>query len=126
MPRVFVIAALIVAVSGCAHSARVDEPRPRNNILTREEIAAAPVGNAYEALDRLRPNFLRPHATGGRPATAYAIVFIDGVRRGALDVLRSVAANSIVEIRYLSAADATTRYGLDIQGGVIDVKLLGR
>jgi len=126
MPRVFVIAALIAAVSGCAHSARLDEPRTRNNVLTREEIAAAPVGNAYEALDRLRPNFLRPHATGGRPATAYPVVFIDGVRRGALDVLRSVAANSIVEIRYLTAADATTRYGLDVQGGVIDVKLAGR
>ena len=125
MPRVFVVAALI-AISACAHSAQLDEPRARNNVLTREEIAAAPVGNAYEALDRLRPSFLRPHPTGGRPATAYATVFIDGVRRGTPDVLRSVAANSIAEIRYLTAADATTRYGLDVQGGVIDVKLAGR
>ena len=121
-----VLVALMIVASGCAYSGRVDEPRPRNNVLTREEIAAAPVTTAYDALDRLRPSFLRPHATGGRPATAYAVVFIDGVRRGALDVLRSVAANSILEIRYLTAADATTRYGLDIQGGVIDVKLLVR
>ncbi len=126
MPRFFVIAAAIVAISGCAHTTQLDEPRPRNNVLTRDEIVAAPVSNAYEAIDRLRPSFLRPHATGGRPATAYAIVFIDGVRRGALDVLRSVAANTIKEIRYLTAADATTRYGLDIEGGVIDVRLLGR
>jgi hypothetical protein len=125
MRRAPVAVALIVVLSACAH-ARLDEPRARNNVLSREEIAAAPVTTAYDALDRLRPNFLRPHATGGRPATAYAVVFIDGVRRGSLEVLRSVAANSIVEIRYLTAADATTRYGLDVEGGVIDVKLFGR
>jgi len=126
MKRLFAATSLVVALWGCAHSSQVDEPRAQTNVLTREEIATAPVTNAYEVIDRLRPRFLRPHATGGRPPTAYAVVFIDGVRRGPLDVLRSVATNSIQEIRYLTAADATTRYGLDIQGGVIDVKLLGR
>lgn len=122
MPRAFRIIALI-ALSACAHGSQLDEPRPQTNVLTRDEIAAAPVSTAYEALNRLRPRFLRPHATGGRPQTAFAVVYIDGVRRGALDVLHSVAANAIMEIRYITAADATTRYGLDLEGGVIDVTL---
>jgi hypothetical protein len=125
MLRVFAIFATVVVV-GCAHSSQPPEPRPQTNVLSRDEIATAPVTNAYEAVDRLRPRFLRPHATGGRPATALATVFIDGVRRGEPEILRSVAVNSVMEIRYLTAADATTRYGLDIPGGVIDVRLLGR
>lgn len=125
MPRALFAFSLIIAISACGQRSPFEEPRPRTNVLTQEEIAAAPVNNAYEALSRLRPRFLQPHATGGRPQTAYAVVYIDGVRRnGGLDeILRSIAASSIMEIRYLTAVDATSRYGLDVQGGVIDVKL---
>jgi hypothetical protein len=126
MQRKVLVFSLLLVVAGCGHHNQIDEPRAQTNTLTRDEIAGAPVTTAYEAIDRLRPRFLRPHATGSRPATAYAVVFIDGVRRGALDILRTVAASSIMEVRYLTASDATTRYGLDVEGGVIDVKLRGR
>lgn len=124
MPRSLFVVAFLVSVFGCAHSSQVEEPRPQSNVLTRDEIVGVPLATAYDAVDRLRPRFLRPRATGGRPATAYPVVYIDGVRRGTLEVLRSVAANTVLEIRYLAAADATTRYGLDVQGGVLDVKLV--
>jgi hypothetical protein len=126
MRRAVVIGSFFLVLSSCARHNPIDEPRGQTNMLTRDEIANAPVTTAYEAIDRLRPRFLRPHATGGRPATAYAVVFIDGVRRGALDILRSVAASSVMQVRYLTSADATTRYGLDVEGGVIDVTLRGR
>lgn len=123
MPRLLYTIVLIT-LSACTQRSRPEDPRPQNNVVTRDEIAAAAgVNTAYEALNRLRPRFLRPHATGGRPQTTNATVFIDGVRRGDLEVLHTIAASSIMEIRYLASADAALRYGLDVPGGVIDVKL---
>lgn len=126
MSRSLLFVALLAVVSACGHRSQAEEPRPQTNVLTREEMAGISLPTAYDAVERLRPRFLRPRATGGGPATAYPVVYIDGVRRGTLEVLRSVATSSVLEIRYLSAADATTRYGLDVQGGVLDVKLSGR
>ena len=125
MRRVIVVPALVIAAWSCAGRSQRVEHRTSNNIVTREEIAAANVTTAYEALDRLRPMFLRriPRSAKGS-GSEYAVVFIDGVRRGSPDILRTVSASAIAEIRYLTASDATTHYGLDVDGGVIDVKLM--
>ena len=47
-----------VAVLACASAGSSGAPRDRN-IVTWEEIAAAHVTNAYEAIERLRPLWLR-------------------------------------------------------------------
>jgi hypothetical protein len=122
--RVFATAALLTLAACSGHTPPSDRATSSNR-LTADEIAAAPVNNAYDALERLRPNFLRPRVTASR-TSAYATVFIDGVRRGPLEVLRSVAATTVVEMRLINAADATTRYGLDIPGGVIEVQTIRR
>lgn len=89
-------------------------------VLTQDEIGTTPVATIYDAVNRFRPRFLQPHATGST-RQAYAIVYVDGVRRGNFDVLRSLPAGSLIEVRYLNPTDATTRYGLDVPGGVLDV-----
>lgn len=120
MYRTLMIAALILAAACGARTPPAS--RGPNNVVTQDEIATVPVDNAYDALEHLRPQFLRPHVTGSR-RPAYAVVFIDGVRRGGPEILRTIAAKTVVQIRYLTSADATTRYGLDIEGGVIEVTL---
>jgi hypothetical protein len=40
--------------------------------------------------------------------------------------LKTIPASQVQEIRYLSARDATTRYGLDVPAGVLEVTLIGR
>jgi hypothetical protein len=120
MSRILTIAALVLAT---ACGARTQSPaRGPNNVVTQDEIATVPADNAYDAIEHLRPQFLRPHVTGSR-RPAYAVVFIDGVRRGGPEILRSIAAKTVAQVRYLTSADATTRYGLDIEGGVIEVTL---
>jgi hypothetical protein len=85
----------------------------------------APVDNLFDALQRLRPGFLRARSTGSN-TNAYPVVYVDGMRRGGIDFLRSISSNSVQEVRYLSAIDATTRYGLNIEAGVIQVTMVGR
>jgi hypothetical protein len=46
---------------------------------------------------------------------------IDGSIRGELDELRSLNTDSIESMQFLSATDATTKYGTGYFGGVIEV-----
>lgn len=117
---------VVLAVSGCSRgSGTAAGARPSSDLLTQREIATVPAANAYEAVQRLRPAFLRARSTATR-TTEYAVVVLDGVRRGNPELLKTIPAAQIQEIRYLSARDATTRYGLNVSAGVLEVKLLGR
>ena len=98
------------------------------NIITQEELEAIPALTVYQAVQRLRPAWLRPRGgvvRGGReqgqekPHTAQ--VFVDGMPRGGLQILRELDVRDYREVRYLSGSDATTRYGTGYPGGIIDV-----
>ena len=54
------------------------------------------------------------------------VVYVDGTRRGGPEELRVLRADQIAEMRFMSALDATTRYGLNHDGGAILVSTLGR
>jgi hypothetical protein len=114
----------IAAALGCASAATSGAPRNRN-ILTWEEIAAAHVSNAYDAVERLRPLWLRGHGPTSinTPGTQFATVYIDGQRYGELSTLRGLNPDLISEIRYYSGAEGSTRFGLSNVGGVIEVKM---
>jgi hypothetical protein len=129
MRRNLVLAFAMAVTAGCSPATQGSGAGPRSstNVLTRQEISASPyqATNAYEAVDKLRPGFLRPRTTSSGPGYLPTL-FIDGIRKGSVDLLRSISSNEIAEIRYLSVQDATTRYGLNVPAGVLDVKLVGR
>lgn len=94
------------------------------NVITEDEIAASSGSNAYEIVSRLRPNFLK---TRGRTTiyaspTDYASVYVDSQPYGDITSLRNIIASQVHEIRYYSASDAVTRYGMQTGQGVIDVR----
>ncbi|HLA14370.1 MAG TPA: hypothetical protein VJZ25_05040, partial [Gemmatimonadaceae bacterium] len=62
------------------------------------------------------PHTLQPG--GGVPM---AHVFLDGQRYGDIETLKTMPVQTIREIRYLSASDATTKYGTGYTNGVIEV-----
>jgi hypothetical protein len=51
------------------------------------------------------------------------VIYVNGMRAGPLEALRSISAVDVQEIRYISAADATTRWGTGHSGGVIEVRI---
>jgi hypothetical protein len=127
-PRKAVIAALVaistIAVGGC-HVTQVPEasrryaPIPASTILMGDEIARAHPGSAYEAVERLRPAFLRE--TRGVPLFGERTVYLDGMKLGGLRQLQTISAYSVREIRYLSAIEATARFGPGNPSGAIVV-----
>jgi hypothetical protein len=128
MRRTLVLAFALALTAGCSPSTQASGaagPRSSSNVLTRQEIATVSVQNLYEAVQRLRPGFLRARTTSSGPGYL-PDVFVDGIRKGSPEYLRSIPATEVAEIRYLSVQDATTRYGLNVSAGVLDVKLIGR
>ena len=125
----------LAACSGNAATTKSSTPadaaaagRSNRDLITREQIDANPGSqDAYEIVSRLRPEFLRERGamslSVGAPARALAVVYLDGVRRGGPEVLKTIRSQELQEIRFVSATDATTRWGTDHAGGAIEVKL---
>ncbi len=91
------------------------------NLITAEELAAAPDLNVFDAVRRLRPNWLRARGTESALGTVPVVVYVDGMRRGDVDALSIIRLDEVTEIRFLDGPDATTRYGINVGGGVIEV-----
>lgn len=118
-------AVLLLAITvACATSGGSRAATGGRDVITREEILAANVSTAEEVVRRLRPEFLRSRGqSSADPNANRPVVYVDGVRAGGPEALRNIAANDVREIRYISAADATTRYGTGHVGGVIEVRI---
>lgn len=89
--------------------------------ITAEEIAATQASDAYEVTRLLRPGWLAGRGPLSlRPdVSPFPAVYVDDQRMGGLEWLRTIPAESVTEIRFVSAADATTRWGRGNAAGVI-------
>lgn len=112
--------AVTVACAPAAVSSGGSAPR-RSTFLTAAEMRDANVemGSAFEAISRLRPNWLT-HVTESNnpPRREFARVFVDGRFYGELESLRSFDAIQIADVRFYSAAEAG-KFGLE--GGLSGV-----
>lgn len=113
---------LLAAIAGCGTTSGARSGS--SDVLTRQEIQAAQASNAYELLQQLRPQFLRNRGALSirDPTAGQVVVYMNDVHYGDVDSLRTIAIEEIDEIRYISAADATTRWGTGHAGGVIQVR----
>lgn len=139
LTRSFTLGALFVGAIGCASSGtstQAGEPqttavsspgstRPRRdpNVITAEELASRSTLTARQAIEQLRPQFLRIRGTTtlGNAQTGDVIwVYFDGTRMGTVEVLNNISAHEIREIRYLNPSEATNRYGTGhVQGAIL-------
>ena len=113
--------------SGTSGTSGASAAPRRADYLTAEEIvgANADVATAYEALSRLRPNWLVSHGTTSfNPGNGFAIVYVDGQRYGDVNSLRNIQASQIADIHYYDVTQAGARFGLRAgPGGVIEVRI---
>lgn len=124
-----VLLPLAVAASACSSSsggsAATQQSRSRGasrNVITLDELASVDVQNAYQAVQRLRPNFLQTRGnvsiTQGRQEI---VVYIDQTRMGGPNSLAQIPITEVKEIQYLSGTDATQRFGTGHGSGAIIV-----
>ena len=93
-----------------------------SSMITGEAIAMRyHDGYLLEALRVLRPRFVAPRGPDG---TRLPAVYVDGAPRlGGLADLASIRSDAVAEVRYLSAIEATTRFGSGHMAGAILVTM---
>lgn len=112
---------LTLAMSGCA-AASQGPARGGGNVITRAELEATPTSSAYDAVQRLRPQWLsRPTAATLQPGGNPIMVYVDRHQFGTLESLRGLTTDQIERMEFVPARDATTRYGTGHPSGVVEV-----
>jgi hypothetical protein len=118
------VSLLAVVVFACARSRLGPGEISNSQLITEDEITASRASNAYEAIQKLRANFLsyRGETSFDRSKSQpYPTVYLDGQEFGPIGSLRTLPAAEISTIRLYRAWEATTKFGTGYLGGVIAV-----
>ena len=124
----FLLIALLLS-TGCASAGTSGGGSSERNRITGEQLARVTASNAYEAIRQLQPQWLDTRGVISSSATAaptYATVYQDGSRIGDIEYLRTVNINVLAEIRYLPPGEASARFGMGHDRGVIELISKGR
>lgn len=132
--HVVLVPLLLIGVgAACASSPRVEEatrtrPAPfstgsKRLTLTTDELVKERRNDLARAIQRLRPELLRPRAMSPRfPSGAHPDVFLDGQYFGGLETLRLIQTSQVLEVRLLSPVESTIRFGKEHPGGTLAVR----
>ena len=116
------------ATFGCASAPPAMSARTMttsSSLLTGDEIRRNRIDNAYDAVRRLRPAYLRP-----RGPTSFSnapqhdiIVIVNGQVYGGVEELRTLHAAEISWMRHLSASEAYVKTGRPSSSGAIELRV---
>lgn len=95
-----------------------------SQLITEDEIVGSRASTAYEAIQKLRANFLTYRgetSLNKSQSTPYPTVYLDGQEFGPIGILRTIPASQVASIRLYRAWEAITKFGSHNMGGVIEV-----
>jgi len=122
MSRIRLSLLLAFTMAACVKASN-KPPTAQRDVITQEEIASSSAMNAYEAVQKLRGNFLsdRGKTTIYGRSSSKPTVFVDGIQFGEIQSLRTISTTTVHSIRLYRAYEAQQRYGNGVMGGVIEV-----
>jgi hypothetical protein len=112
------------SIAGCVRAGSVSPPNGGHDVITAEELETVRDYTLYEAVQRLRPSFLKSRTVTayGRPATSPLMLYIDGEKMDSIDELRHISPNEVLEVRFYEPQIANTRFArYNNAGGAINV-----
>ena len=93
----------------------------RSDMITSEQIRAAGQNNLFDVVQAIRPTWLRPRSPNSFQNPGQVRVYLDDVRVGTVDALRSIPAQNVTYIQWFDPISASARWGLDHEQGAIVV-----
>lgn len=115
--------ALALVVAACARASGPEGPSPRGDpdVITAAELERYGALPVRQAIERLRPRFLRFRGSTSLadPNAGRVVVYLGESRMGGVEFLDQIMTTDVQEIRYLDSADATQRFGTGHTGGAI-------
>jgi hypothetical protein len=114
--KILLIFWMVIFVAGCTSNGTGRKQMRPKNFISQEEIKElAFARTAKDAIEIARPIWLRRKGM-------YPSIYMNGILMSGLDPLDNISINSVKEMRFLPAAEATTMYGTNNMGGVIEIK----
>jgi hypothetical protein len=113
---------LLFWAASCASAGGSHQSSSNDALITAEEIENSHQPTLYDVVRALRPNWLRSAPTAVRSDVESGIsVYLDTQRAGNVDILRQMPSTSASSLRFYSASEAQSRFGLGNLHGVIQV-----
>lgn len=106
-------------------SAQANQPRRRRDLITADELATVQATNLYDAIQRLRPDWLRGTSISSinNQSARQVVVYQDNVQLGTVEALRQVSPGYARAIRWMDGNEASnTLPGLGsriVQGAIV-------
>lgn len=123
--RAAAVVLALFAPLACAHINRAPSGYDvsDDDIITEEAIARAHAVNAYDAIVKIRANFLSFRGRTSLMGTSQPdpTVYMDDVPYGTMSALKTIPAEQVSMIRLYRAGQASTKFGMGNMGGVIEV-----
>lgn len=111
----------LLALSSCASSGSEGADSDRN-LITQEQIADLGVSSAYEAIERIRPRWLRVRTPRSHNRATVVVVMVDNLQLESVEALRDVDSADVESIRWVDSAQAGRLPGLGsrhVQGAIV-------
>lgn len=126
MPRlkeraVLVVATMVLTMACSSASGARPGSASQQRLITTQQIDAIHYSTAFEVIEALRPQWLRPRGRTSLNMRESVKVYLDDSLLGEPDQLRNITTRSIGSIRYLDGNEATQRWGQDHGHGAIMV-----
>jgi len=113
--------AALVLLTGCATAAPQPSVRPKARLINSDQIRANHATDAFDLIRALRPWWLQRRGQQRLFLDGEIVVYLDHVRIGGPEALRSVQLSGVESIEYLDAVTATQRWGTGHAHGAIRV-----
>jgi len=134
-----------VGAGACASSGGGGGGGGSSDVISETQLAEMSGSNAFEAIQRYRPRWLRParnqNSFGGRATAAdrvggadqdvlpgqeiYPRVYMDGSFFGDINGLTQIPVDALESVEFIDSRDATTLYGTGNMAGVIELHTKG-
>ena len=112
---------LFLACAGTA--AQSGANRATRSVLTQVQLAATNRTNLYEAIEKLRPEWLTSRGptsvTNAEPTVPS--VYMNGSMLGRAEYMREMGVLDVTEVRYWEPGPASARFGMGHPRGVIEL-----
>jgi hypothetical protein len=121
--RRFVALTCALLLSSCAAAGTAGERRGADytdrDLIVREQLQLH--SDVYQAIYSVRPMWLRTRGMDSIRNPSQVWVYLNGIRLGGVELLRTMQTSDVAEIRFYDAGAATQRWGAGHAAGAIAI-----
>jgi hypothetical protein len=110
-----------LGLAGCAAHGAKNVPALERNVISQAQLTSNHFRSAYDAVLSLRSNWLVRAGVPG--STSGVLVYLDNIRLGEIETLRSINVRTLSYIRYYDSFEASARWGPGHGSGVIYISM---